>query len=108
MSWRIFTHHTLKSLLRVAQVFFLVVVPGALLWLHFAGLPQAFHPTLIDAAARAGLQLQFDRMRLSPLEGLVLDKVRLRSENLPANPEVAVDRAAVALDWRRLLRGQVD
>jgi hypothetical protein len=108
MSWRIFTHHTLKSLLRVAQVFFLVVVPGALLWLHFAGLPQAFHPTIVDAAARAGLQLQFDRMRLSPLEGLVLDKVRLRSENLPDNPEVAVDRAAVAFDWRRLLRGQVD
>ena len=31
MSWRIFTHHTLKSLLRVGQVFFLVIVPGALL-----------------------------------------------------------------------------
>ena len=108
MSWRIFTHHTLKSLLRVGQVFFLVIVPGALLWLHFAGLPHAFHPTLVDAAARAGLQVQFDRMRLSPLEGLVLDKVRLRSEKLPDNPEVAVDRAAVALDWRKLLRGEVD
>ncbi|MEX1010029.1 MAG: hypothetical protein WEC72_01665, partial [Chthoniobacterales bacterium] len=108
MSWRIFTHHTLKSLLRVGQVFFLVIVPGALLWLHFAGLPQAFHPALVDAAARAGLQVQFDRMRLSPLEGLVLDKVRLRSEKLPDNPEVAVDRAAVALDWRKLLRGEVD
>ena len=54
MSWRIFTHHTLKTLLRAAQVFFLVVVPGVLLWLHFAGLPRAFHPSLVDAAARAG------------------------------------------------------
>ena len=44
MSWRIFTHHTLKTLLRAAQVFFLVIVPGVLLWLHFAGLPRAFHP----------------------------------------------------------------
>ena len=108
MSWRIFTHHTLKSLLRAAQVFFLIIVPGVLLWLHFSGLPQAFHPAIIDAAARNGLQVQFDRMRLSPLEGLVLDKVRLRSEKLPDNPEVAVDRAAVSLDWRRLLRGEVD
>ncbi len=108
MSWRIFTHHTLKTLLRAGQIFFLVVVPGSLLWLHFAGLPEAFHPAIVDAATRAGLQMQFDRMRLSPLEGLVLDKVRLRSEKLPDNPEVAVDRAAVSLDWRRLLRGQVD
>lgn len=108
MSWRIFTHHTLKSLLRAGQVFFLVIVPGILLWLYFAGLPKAFHPAIVEAAARNGLQLQFDRMRLSPLEGLVLDKVRLRSETLPDNPEVAVDRAAVSLDWRRLPRGEVD
>jgi len=108
MSWRIFTHHTLKTLLRAAQVFFLVVVPGVLLWLHFAGLPRAFHPSLIDAAARAGLRLQFDRMRLSPIEGLVLDKIRLRSEKLPENPEIAVDRAAVSLDWRKMLQRQVE
>ncbi len=108
MSWRIFTHHTLKTLLRVAQVFLFVVVPGALLWLHFGGLPQAFHPAIVDAAAQAGPQLQFDRMRLSPIEGLVLDKVRLRSEQLPDKPEVAVDRAAVSLDWRKLATGKVE
>jgi hypothetical protein len=108
MSWRILTHHTLKTLLRVAQVFFLLVVPGALILLHFSGLPRALHPLLLDAAARAGLELQFDRMRLSPIEGLVLDKVSLRSETLPDKPEVAVDRAAVSLDWRQLMRGQVE
>ena len=108
MSWRILTHHTLKTLLRVAQVFFLFVVPGALIILHFSGLPRALHPLLLDAAARAGLALQFERMRLSPIEGLVLDGVRLRSETLPEKPEVAVDRAAVALDWRQLMRGQVE
>jgi hypothetical protein len=108
MSWRILTHHTLKTLLRVAQVFFLLVVPGALILLHFSGLPRALHPLLLDAAARAGLELQFDRMRLSPIEGLVLDKVRLRSETLPDKPEIAVDRAAVALEWRQLMRGQVE
>ena len=108
MSWRIFTHHTLKTLLRAAQVFLFVIVPGALLWLHFGGLPQRLHPYIIDAAAQAGLQLQFDRMRLSPIEGLVLDKVRLRSEQLPDKPEVAVDRAAVSLDWRKLAAGSVE
>ena len=108
MSWRIFTHHTLKTILRAAQLFFFVVVPGALLWLHFGGLPQALHPSIVDAAERAGLQLQFDRMRLSPIEGLVLDKVRLRPEQLPDKPEVAVDRAAVSLDWRKLLAGKVE
>ena len=108
MSWRILTHHTLKSLLRVAQVFFFVLLPGALLWLYFGGLPKALHAPIIDAAARAGLQLEFEKMRWSPLQGLVLDKVRLRAERLPDKPEVAVDRAAVSLDWQQSLRGQVD
>jgi hypothetical protein len=108
MSWRIFTHHTLKTILRAAQVFFFVIVPGALLWLHFGGLPKALHPSIVDAAARAGLGLEFERMRLSPIEGLVLDKVRLRSERLPDKPEVAVDRAAVSLDWRQLPAGKVE
>lgn len=108
MSWRILTHHTLKTILRAAQVFVFVVVPCALLWLHFGGLPKALHPVIVDAATRAGLGLEFERMRLSPIEGLVLDKVRLRSERLPDKPEVAVDRAAVSLDWRQLPAGKVE
>lgn len=108
MFWRILTHHTLKTILRAAQLFLFVVVPAVLLWLHFGGLPKALHPSIVEAAARAGLGLEFERMRLSPIEGLVLDKVRLRSERLPDKPEVAVDRAAVSLDWRRLMGGKIE
>jgi hypothetical protein len=108
MSWRIFTHHTLKTLLRIVQVFAFGIVPGMLLWLQFAGLPRTFFPPIIEAAQRAGLQLEFSRMRLSLLEGLVLDGVEMRAANLPDNNEVKVDRVAVSLDWRRLARGVVD
>jgi hypothetical protein len=108
MSWRIFTHHTLKTLLRIVQVFAFVIVPGVLLWLQFVGLPRTFFPPIIEAAQRAGLQLEFSRMRLSLLEGLVLDGVEMRAANLPENNEVKVDRVAVSLDWRRLARGAVD
>ncbi len=108
MFWRVLTHHTLKTLLRVVQVLVFAVVPGILLWLQIVGLPRAFFPPLIEAAAREGLSLHFSRMRLSLLEGLVLDDVRLRAEHLPANNEVAVDRAAASLNWRRALRGKVE
>lgn len=108
MFWRILTHHSLKSLLRLVQLVVFVVVPGALLWLHFAGLPQAFHAPLVEAAQREGLSIGFSRMRLSFLQGLVLDHVELRAERLPDNPEVAVDRAAISLNWRALLRGRVE
>ncbi len=107
MSWRIFTHHALKTILRTVQVAVLVIVPAVLLWLQFAGLPKFFYPPVIEAAAREGLNLGFERMRLSLIEGLVLDRVSLRAENLPANNEVAVDRAAVSLDWRALLRREI-
>ncbi|MFZ4482853.1 MAG: hypothetical protein ACOYOL_02595 [Chthoniobacterales bacterium] len=108
MSWRIFTHHTLKTLLQAAQVLIFVGLPIALGYLHFVGLPRAFYPALTEAAGRAGLDLTFSRMRLSPLQGLVLDDVRLNAENLPDDHEIGVDRAAVGLDWSKLLRGKVD
>lgn len=107
MSWHIFTHHTLKTLLRLVQVVVFGVVPAVLLWLHFAGLPAALHAPLVEAAEREGLELEFERMRLSFLQGLVLDKVRLRAARLPENPDVAVDRAAISLDWRQLVHGRV-
>lgn len=108
MSWHAFTHHTLKTLLRVVQVLVFVVVPGILIWLQTAGLPRAFYAPLVEAADREGLRLEFSRMRLSLLEGLVIDGVHLRAKHLPANNEVAVDRAAVSLDWSRLAEGRVE
>ncbi len=108
MSWRIVTHHTLKSFVRTMQVLVFVIVPGILLWLNVAGLPSALHPVIIDAARNEGIRLSFSRMRLSLLQGLVLDDVRLKSEQILENPEVAMDRATIALNWRRLLRGRVE
>jgi hypothetical protein len=97
MSWRIVTHHTLK-----------LVIPGVLAWLHFAGVPSALLPVVIEAARAEGLHLGFSRMRLSILQGLILDDVRIRSEQVLDNPEVAMDRATVAFNWRLLLRGRVE
>lgn len=108
MFWRIFTHHTLKGLLHAVQLVVFVVLPAALLWLHFRGLPERLHAPLVEAAEREGLDLEFTRMRLSFLQGIVLDNVRLRTLRLPDNPEVEVNRAAIGLDWRRLLQGRVE
>lgn len=108
MSWHTFTHHTLKSLLRVVQILLFVVLPGILIWLQFVGLPRALHAPLVEAAQRQGLDLEFDRMRLSLLQGLVLDKVRLHAALIPENPDVGIDRAAISLNFRQLLRGRVE
>ena len=108
MFWRALTHHSLKTVLRLVQLLVFVVVPGALFWLHFAGLPRALHKPLVEAAKREGLDIDFTRMRLSFMQGLVLDNVEMRAERLPETPEVAVDRAAISLNWRELLRGRVE
>jgi len=108
MSWRIYTHHTLKAALRAVQVFVFVIVPAAILWLEMAGVPSLCYPPLIEAARQEGLDLSFSSMRISLMQGLVLDKVRLSARGLPANSEVAVDHASIALDWRKLLRGAVE
>lgn len=106
MSWRIFTHHALKGALRALQLFLFVAVPGVVLWLQFVGLPSFLHHPVVEEASKEGLDLAFSRMRVSLLQGLVLDEVRLSAESLPPENEVAVDRASIAVDWRRLLRGE--
>jgi len=108
MSWRILTHHTLKTLLRVVQVVVFIVVPSVIAYLHFVGLPSAFHAPITEAAARAGLELSFSRMRIGVPQGLVLDNVRLNASGLPHDHEIGIDRAAVSLNWRRLARGKVE
>lgn len=108
MSWRSFTHHTLKGALRSVQLFVFVAVPAVILWLQFLGLPHMLHAPVIAAARQEGLDLKFSRMRVSILQGLVLDDVRLSAENLPDKNEVAVDRASLAVNWRELLRGKFE
>ncbi|MEI7863763.1 MAG: hypothetical protein WCI38_00225 [Chthoniobacterales bacterium] len=108
MSWRIYTHHTLKAALRSVQILLFAMLPAAILWLEFAGVPPFCYPPLIEAAKKEGLELSFSRMRLSMMQGAVLDKVRLSASGLPTNGEVAVDHASIALNWGKLLRGAVE
>jgi len=108
MSLRAFIHHFLRTWLRVIQIIVFVVIPGILLYLQIVGLPHQFFKPLIEAASREGLALEFSRMRLSLMEGLVLDHVLLRAKHLPENNEVAINRAAVSLNWRQALRGKVE
>ena len=108
MSWRIFTHHALKAALRSVQLFLFVAVPAVILWLQFVGLPGFLREPVTAAARNEGLDLKFSRMRVSILQGLVLDDVRLSAKNLPEKSEVAVDRASLAVNWRELLRGKFE
>lgn len=108
MSWRIFTHHILKGSLRTVQLFFLVAVPAVILWLQFVGLPSFLHDPVKEAARQQDLDLSFSSMRVSLLQGIVLDNVRLSAKSLPPENEIMVDRASVAVDWRRLLHGKFE
>jgi len=108
MSWRILMHHALKGALRSVQLFVFVALPALVLWLQFAGLPSFLHGPLREAARQQGLEPSFSRVRVSVFQGLVLDDVRLSAQSLPADNEVAVDRASVAVNWRQLLRGKFE
>ena len=108
MSWRIFTHHALKGALRSLQLLLFVAVPALILWLQFVGLPGFLRGPVVEAARQEGLDLEFSRMRVSIFQGLVLDDVRLSAKSLPPDNQLAVDRASIAVDWRRLLQGKFE
>ncbi|HZT22441.1 MAG TPA: AsmA-like C-terminal region-containing protein [Verrucomicrobiae bacterium] len=83
-----------RWLRRVALVLILMVL-GALAWLNRVGLPDFLKLQLVAALRERGVELQFDRLRLSFTRGLLADHVRV-------GPAGAGDRAAFFADRVRL------
>ncbi len=106
MAWKFLLHHSLRGVLRTAQLFIFVLLPGVLLWLRFVGLPPVFHPLVEQAAARAGLELQFSKLTLSIFDGLAVENAVISTGGTGHGAGARVSRALLAPDFVQLLRGR--
>src|SRR5262245_38750574 len=83
-----------------------VVVCG-LAYLNQIGLPDFAKRPLLEKLRSLGVDLRFSRLRLSWYRGIVAENVLFGQTNVVRGPEFSAAEARVRLNYRTLLKGQL-
>ena len=86
----------------------LVVLAGlcAVLWVNKIGLPDFLKARLVATLHERGINLEFSRMRLHFVRGIVAEQVRIGGTRT-AGPVLTLAEVQLQLDFHALLRRQV-
>lgn len=87
---------------RIAVWLLVLLVLGAFLWVNRVGLPDFLKTPLVAALRERGVELEFSRMRLSLVRGLVADDVRAGEAGGPAGASFAARLVELELDFPEL------
>jgi hypothetical protein len=90
--------------LRIAVWLVVLAVLAELLWLNHVGLPDLLKTPLVGALRDRGLALEFSRMRLSFVHGLVADNVYAGQPRTANGPSFTARLVQLELDYPALLR----
>ena len=69
--------------LRITVLFAVLALVCALVWLNRIGLPDFLKRRLVETLQTRGIELEFTRMRLHFVHGLVIENVRLGHAQAP-------------------------
>ncbi|HTA94493.1 MAG TPA: hypothetical protein VK769_00060, partial [Verrucomicrobiae bacterium] len=80
------------------------------LWFNQIGLPDFLKRPLVEKLHARGIQLEFSRLRLSLVRGLVAENVKIGDLKIAGSPSLTLAEAQVQLDFPALFMGglQVD
>ncbi len=92
----------IRWLRRAALVAVLAAI-CAFLWFNRVGLPDFLKRRLVDSLHARGVELQFDRMRLSLVNGLVAENVRIGHAAGPDSPALSAREVRLELDYAAML-----
>ncbi|MGH7951987.1 MAG: AsmA-like C-terminal region-containing protein [Limisphaerales bacterium] len=92
--------------LRVSALLLLLAAAGALLWFNQIGLPDFLKRPLVEKFRARGFELEFSRLHLSFVSGLIADKVRVGDEKISGHPSLSLQRVQLHLNFRALLHGR--
>ncbi len=94
---------TLFRMCRISVWLMILAVLCAVLWLNRIGLPDVAKRPIIDALRQHGIALDFVRLRLNFLRGLVADNVHVGGES-PDSPSLSVQELQLQINYPALLR----
>ena len=86
------------------------VLVCAVVWLNQFGLPDFLKPRLVENLRTHGIELEFSRLRLHFVRGLVAENVLIGGAKTPDSPTLSLREVQLQLDHRALLhcRLQID
>jgi len=88
---------------RIAVWLAVLAALAALLWLNRVGLPDFLKNRLVATLHERGVDLEFSRMRLNLVHGIVADNVRLGRAGTDGRPDFSARQVQLRLDFRALL-----
>ncbi len=92
--------------LRITVLFAVLALVCALVWFNRIGLPDFLKRRLVETLQTRGIKLEFTRMRLNFVHGLVVENVRLGHAEAPDDPVLSLAEIQLQLNYRALLRRQ--
>src|ERR1039458_6244133 len=91
---------------RVTVLFAVLALVCALVWFNRIGLPDFLKRRLVETLQTHGIELEFTRMRLHFVRGLVIENVRIGHAEAPDDPVLSLAEIQLQLNYRALLRRQ--
>src|SRR5471030_59593 len=85
--------------LRRAMILAVLVVICAVLWFNRVGLPDFLTARLVAELQSHGFKLEFSRMRLSLVRGLVADNVRIGHAQSSGVPTLSLQQVQLELNF---------
>jgi hypothetical protein len=80
---------------------------AAFAWLNVVGLPGFLKTRLVTALHQRGVQLEFTRMRLRIVHGLICDNVRIGAEEPAGGPVLTAREVQLRVNFAALLHGRL-
>src|SRR5580700_3042438 len=77
---------------------------AAFFWLNVVGLPGFLKTRLVTALQERGVQLEFTRMRLRIVHGLICDNVRIGAAQGTGGPLLTAREVQLRINYPALLR----
>lgn len=88
-------------LCRIAVLLVILALVCAVFWLNRIGLPDFAKERLVSALRQRGIELQFVRLRLNFVRGLVADNVRIGGAT-PDSPSLSLQEVRLQLNYHAL------
>jgi hypothetical protein len=94
---------------RITVWVFLLIIIGAIAYLHMVGLPDFVKRPLLRRLMAEGLAAEFSNMQLGWWRGpsVIIENAAFSRSHDPLSPKISTTRAEMAVDWRSLLHNQV-
>ncbi len=92
---------------RIATLLAVLALVCAFVWFNRVGLPEFLKRPLVEKLRARGVELEFTRLRLRFVRGLVAENVRLGHAATPDSPTLSLAEVQLRLDHRALLHRQL-